>query len=1003
MSQNWNPAVPQLLAEHVRPEAVARAFGRPEPRIDPETGTALTLHELRARRRLRLAVAAVYELLVEQETQYDVEPPPEHLKTQRVRTPQEIARRDGRRGTATCLDLAVSFSAAAMNAGLWPLIVALDDHALALVSLVDTSTDAGQVIPAHGAVLDDRTCPALGGSQAAVAELVTSEVVLALELTVATVSADPERRATGNSLGQLPFEAAASVGAKEIANAVSNFRFVLDPVIAHRELNIAPLAAQPATVVRVVSPRLSPEPGPVSPARRRMEDHAPERRIVLAGPGGMGKSTAASAFAHLRWESGRCDVAWWIDASTEESLIRDLGALAERVQGQDAPDESRAKAEAAQRILNSSDSRAIVVYDNAACLETLERWLPGIGVEAVITTRNTGWRGSDLFGAVLDVEAWSEATARDYLAPHLPDDERDRDALEQILRRMSGLPLALRGIRKQKEKAGRRWRDVLTSLNESGEIAEMNELRSVFETSLRDAETEAEDAGDLLSVLAFLAPQDLPLDRITARLSHSTGIETRRWERARWALIDNALLQPIPTEGGDADDGSAAIHALNAEFARDRQPEALFRAGVLLAVVADTKKENHRPDSRFILAWHPHVIALVQHLEQLPSGLVDEQFLVLVLQAALTLAEMEEAAGEHLLRHGTLGAAMRLTQAHPSMRSIEPSAFINTVVQHALSSLLQGEVDEATAHLRALLAPIDEADLFDALFAPLVRAVLILVQALTEDPRSVLAETSELLGLIDALGQELDGVEDLLAPARNLLLGEVYPLLYNLTGEASRTLEILSEHPDIDDVADDEVEELFFVRLAEAYLELGDHAECLRITQGFEAALNRLGEPATNLALLEMRGLLGASLAQVGRSREAIEVLEMNLHHFAEHSMARGIDFAEQTGFLGAARLSAGHAERAVTTLNEAIDLFEEMVVADHPNLLRVRRARASALLAAGRPDDAVAEMERVVHAYEAQWGSHHPTVADMRSVLTDMLTEAIRLSDDLPPSASAD
>lgn len=988
-----------MLAEHVRPKAVALAFQHAERRVDPVDGVARSLNEYREQGRFQIVAEAVYDLVVHQEVSYETEPPTAKHGTQRIRGPREITSRAGRRGVATCIDLAVSFSAAAMDAGLWPLIVRFDGHALVLVSLTQAYHDHQVGLPDHAVALDDPTCRAVGHTYELVARLIKSKELLAIETTAATVSSDPSRIEHGNDRGQLPFESAVELGTDLVVAGQPDFTFVLDPVVAQLFHHIEPYEDDEALVTRTLCARMPPVPStPIEQVVRQIDERAAAGRVLLVGPGGSGKSTAASLFAHRQFEAGRCDVAWWVDASSEDLLIRDLAEFAEVTEGPEAPDETLSRARAALRALTAGGHRFLVVYDNATSRDVLRRWLPAGSAGVLVTTRDGGWRGDDLIGSVIDVEPWTEAAALDYLGAAPPSDQRDRAALQQILQRTGGLPLALSGVRAQKRKPGRRWRDVLHALNERGTIAEMDDLTSLFETSLHDALNESEHAAELLGVLAFMYTQDLPLDRIARRLAEVTDVSESSWDRARWALIDNAFLRLGATETADAPDGErATMHALRAEFARERLPRGLHLAGALLSALADDADgADGVPDRQFVRIWHPHTVTVLEHL--VVHAPTDAQLAASVLDASTTLAGVEADAGEHLLSYETCSTAMSVVEQFPTVREIDRGAAINAVFQYSISSILQGSFDEGSARLATLIAD-DEAEItgIDLIFEPIVRSALLLIQVMTQYPGPMLGEAAETLGFIERIEATSFGADEevggLMAMIRTLILEQACPIIHTLQGDAEKALAMLADVPAIDTVDPKDAADLPFVRLAEAHLALGNADQCIHISRRFEAALLRNGEPPTNLDLLEIRGFLGSALAATGSADAAIELLEANLERFAQHSMDRGVDFAEQTGFLGAALLAAGRPSDAITRLDASLDLFRQLTVPDHPYVLQVRRVLASALAAAGRPGDAVVELDHVVDGYIRQRGPEHPSVAAATAARDQLIAERDRPS----------
>jgi hypothetical protein len=182
------------------------------------------------------------------------------------------------------------------------------------------------------------------------------------------------------------------------------------------------------------------------------------RAVVLAGTGGVGKSTLAKALAERgqrggpgRW-AGRV---WWVSATDAVSLTdglvavaHALGATAGDVQAiADARTGNGDVSHAAGRLwalLNSSRRRWLLLFDNADDPPVLAPWLrPARRGLVVVTSRNTNPVAWGRYARVVPVRPLNDHDAVLVLRDWAPRAGDEAQALP-VAQRLGGLPLALR-------------------------------------------------------------------------------------------------------------------------------------------------------------------------------------------------------------------------------------------------------------------------------------------------------------------------------------------------------------------------------------------------------------------------------------------------------------------------------------------------------------------------------------------------------------------------------
>ena len=234
----------------------------------------------------------------------------------------------------------------------------------------------------------------------------------------------------------------------------------------------------------------------------------------LRGLGGVGKSQLAIEYVHRY--AADFDVVWWIPAE-HPSLIPDhlaeLGA-ALGIDGGADPTETAALTLAELR----RRRRWLLVFDNAEDVDALRPYVqPGDG-RVIVTTRRNGFRS---LGPVLDVDVLDRPESLALLRRRVP--RTSDDAADALAEWLGDLPLALEQASAYLEATdlpATAYLDLLRTRTAEmigrGRVAGREEtLATLWDVSLTAVREQDPAAAQLLELLAWMAPEPVPLDLFT--------------------------------------------------------------------------------------------------------------------------------------------------------------------------------------------------------------------------------------------------------------------------------------------------------------------------------------------------------------------------------------------------------------------------------------------------------------------------------------------------------
>ncbi|MEV0767767.1 FxSxx-COOH system tetratricopeptide repeat protein [Nocardia salmonicida] len=234
---------------------------------------------------------------------------------------------------------------------------------------------------------------------------------------------------------------------------------------------------------------------------------------AVYGMGGVGKTQLAIEYA---WRNAhRYDIVWWIYAEQEAHIAPQLGALIEQL-GLRSSGSATQDAKMALNSLRQSNRSWLVVFDNAPAVGAVREWLPhGTRGHVLVTSRSPEWRS---LGESLELRELALADAAAYLQSRTGCTALD--TATAIASEVDCLPLALEQLAAHIEHIGVDPGLFLTKfrtqraryLRRGSDFHYGGSMDTAWLLTLENLEHNAPASAQLVTFLAFLGPEPVPLD-----------------------------------------------------------------------------------------------------------------------------------------------------------------------------------------------------------------------------------------------------------------------------------------------------------------------------------------------------------------------------------------------------------------------------------------------------------------------------------------------------------
>ena len=172
-------------------------------------------------------------------------------------------------------------------------------------------------------------------------------------------------------------------------------------------------------------------------------DDPTQRRTVLVGMRGCGKTQLAAALAHT-CEEAQWSLVAWLNAGSRAQLDGEFVELARKlkIDLSDEPDQEQIVGRCIDHLRSADASDRLIVLDNVVDIEDLRDRIPrgaGLRVVATTTSREADWEENGWKG--ISVGVFSREESINYLLT--VTGSHDRDTADAIAERLGDLPLAI--------------------------------------------------------------------------------------------------------------------------------------------------------------------------------------------------------------------------------------------------------------------------------------------------------------------------------------------------------------------------------------------------------------------------------------------------------------------------------------------------------------------------------------------------------------------------------
>lgn len=341
---------------------------------------------------------------------------------------------------------------------------------------------------------------------------------------------------------------------------------------------------------------------------------------AMSGLGGVGKTQIALEYAYRYARDYH--VVWWLRADDPATLAADFADLARALAlpgGNDA--DQRLAIDAVVRWL-AQNGRWLLIFDSAREPKEVMPYLSKSGTgHVIVTSRQPSWRGVAM---TMPLREMFRGEAVAFLLKRTG--QNDVGAANSLAEALGDLPLALAQAGAYMEESGaslssyielfkKRQRELLRR-SAAGDTTPT--VATTWDIAFKEAQSRSAAAAELLSLAAFLAPEDIPRD---ALIEGAEDLPTALAEAVRDPLaLDDAIAALRRCSLIEVQEDSLSVHRLVQAVVRERLSEEERRAWIEHAVslvwsVFPSELDDARSAWPVCARWLPHARAALAHAE----------------------------------------------------------------------------------------------------------------------------------------------------------------------------------------------------------------------------------------------------------------------------------------------------------------------------------------------------------------------------------------------------
>jgi len=243
------------------------------------------------------------------------------------------------------------------------------------------------------------------------------------------------------------------------------------------------------------------------------QDELKKRRIILHGLSGVGKTRLAVEYAYKY--SNNYDLVWWLRAEKSTTITNDFLDLAIKLKLIDEEDKKQYSVIENLLYWLKSNQYWLLIFDNVEDFNIIEKYLPDSDSGNVLfTSRNPSQDNM----TIISVPALNRSDSIELLLNYTG--LNDKKSSNKLAEELGDLPLALEQVStyiKENDFTIINYLNLLKrpGLDFSTQIATSLDypetITTVFDISFQKADEQLKGSIDFLNLLAFLAPDDIPI------------------------------------------------------------------------------------------------------------------------------------------------------------------------------------------------------------------------------------------------------------------------------------------------------------------------------------------------------------------------------------------------------------------------------------------------------------------------------------------------------------